>query len=65
MRPDKKFARDHGIPPAQRRYCKRYGGDVDKMVQDQQKFPADRLDHWRDRAEAAGGSRLYPLGVYT
>jgi hypothetical protein len=58
MRPDKEIARKHGIPPAIRRYAKRYGIEVDELLTTHKQFPAPMLDHWRDRN---GGTR--PFGV--
>ncbi len=62
MRPDKELALKYGIPPAQRRYVARYGAGVEQMIQDQKKFPAPVLDHWRDRDPV---NRPLPYGART
>lgn len=49
---DGERARQSGIPKAFRRYCKRYGKGVTDMIMTHRRFPADTLDHGRDRALA-------------
>jgi hypothetical protein len=53
-------AREAGIPKALRQYARRYGSSVEQIVQTHRQFDVPMLDHYRDRAAAAGGKRLPP-----
>lgn len=55
-------ARRLGIPRWLKRYNKRYGSGGVEAIASVHVQLADipTLDHWRDRAAAAGGTRPYP-----
>ena len=38
-----------GVPKCFRQHSERYGAGVNALIRDHKKFPAQTLNHWRDR----------------